>query len=42
VIIDAFLAQLDVRVGKLNSSAVPSGGTVSGSVGVLFDAADTG
>jgi hypothetical protein len=41
--IDAFLAQLDVIVGKLNGAAVPSGGTVSsGSVGVLFDAADTG
>jgi hypothetical protein len=42
VIIDAFLAQLDVILGKLNGAAVPSGGTVSGSVGVLFDAADTG
>jgi hypothetical protein len=39
--IDAFLAKRDVIGGKLNSAAVPSGGTVSGSVGSLFDVADT-
>ncbi len=42
MIIDAFLAQLDVLVGKLIGAAVPSGGKVSRSVGVLFDVADTG